>query len=184
MIKYLLIILFLTGVSYGQEIRYNKDGSVDLHFKTKEDWESHKKTIIFLNEDVKTKDSLITYYYKPFVAKQEQIINNRDTTLVYYKSLSEGRSSQIKMLEQKLMDFQPKPEPFFKWIGFYTGILTSYNVADSVINKETIVNALWNNLAVSGRGIVKVGDFMLTPSIIIPLKYKMSINLEIGYRCF
>lgn len=186
-IRYFLIAIltFITlSGTFSQEIKYNTDNSVDLHFKTTEDWERYKKKIIYMNYDLRECDSILNTVMRPGIAKAQEVIKAQDSLVKKYDLQIANCKEQVTMLQGELIDIQTKPKPVVEWIGFYVGMSTGYVFADSVIGKETIINNVWNNMGIFGRGYVRIKDFMLTGGLEIPFRSKPVINVGIGYRIF
>lgn len=184
-ILYIIVAIFLlTNFAKSQEIRYNKDGSVEVIFPTVAQWESYKKGVLFQAKDVETKDSLISEVYVPALVKAEQIIGAKDSALIYRnKEIVNLRDQNVSLLGE-IIDLQTVRKPSIEWLGFYVGSGTGYYFADSIISKETIINSLWNSVYLTGRAQIRIKDFMLTGQFDIPLKSKPGIKLDITYRPF
>lgn len=182
----LVIILLIASVYFAQaqEIRYNNDGSVDLHFKTVQEWEQYKKKIIFLNYDKKECDSLKSEVYLPTLGKFEKIRLMQDSVIKTNKETLKKCDEQNARLMGDLLDLQTKRPPAIEWVGFYAGMGTGYFFVDSVMNKATIVNAMWDNVYFTGKGMIKIDRLMLTGTAEIPIKGKAGIKVEAGWRLF
>ncbi|GEM_PF-4719397 len=163
-----------------QELRYNIDGSVDLHFPTTAEWEMHKQKILLQNKQLTVLDSAVNYSYKPTIIRQGLLID----TLGYQISTLK-RISRIDSLENSsLLNELGKSKPLFEFEGFYAGVRTGYIFGDSITTKESFINSLSNNLFLISRAFINVKDFKFIPSLEIPLntKVRTSFNIELLYH--
>jgi len=180
--KVYLIFVFIFTIStiFAQELRYNKDGSVDLHFKTTANWEMHKQKILLQDKQLTVLDSAVNYSYKPTITRQGLLID----TLGYQISALK-KITRIDSLENSsLLNELGKSKPLFEFEGFYAGVRTGYIFGDTITTKESFINSLSNNLFLISRAFINVKDFKFIPSLEIPLNTKLrtSFNIELLYH--
>ena len=182
---FLIVAVFLlTNFARSQEIKYNKDGSVDLHFPTVPQWEAYKRGVLFQSKDIETKDSLISEVYIPALGTADKTIQAIDSALTYRKKENEKIREQLISLQGEIIDLQTVRKPVIEWVGFYIGSGTGFHFTDSVISKETMLNTLWNSVYLISRAQLRIKDFMLTGQFDIPLKNKPALKIDLAYRIF
>lgn len=179
-----IYLVFAGTLLYSQDIIYNSNGTVNLQFKTVQDWEAYKQKIIFLYYDKQTNDSLISEVYKPVISKQSLIIQNSDSTIKLFKLLIDKDKDLISNLQAEIINISEKKtaKSNLTFEGFYTGIGTGYTFDSS----KTLTNNLMNNLFIAIKTEIKYKDFSFHPSLEIPFNnnQKTIIKLFVGYKLF
>lgn len=177
----ILISLLLTSISFAQELRYNKDGSVDLHFPTTAEWENHKQKILLQDKQLTVLDSAVNYSYKPTITRQGLLIDTLSYQITLLKKITRIDSLENSSL---LNELGKTSKPLFEFEGFYAGVRTGYLFGDTITTKESFVNSLSNNLFLISRAFINVKDFKFIPSLEIPLNTKLrtSFNIELLYH--
>jgi len=183
-LKICLLFLFITGIVSGQEIRYNADKSVDIHFTTVEAYERFKIKIINVFDEVAVKDSVIQYSLKPAIVDLQKKNKQADSSILYLnKRLESCEMQQNLFIEDVNANINKQTVTGFKWEGLSAGLRTGYLFSDSTFSKNSFVNSITDNISIFCRGAFRINKIIFSGFLDIPFakSRRTGVMFDVGY---
>ena len=175
-----LILLLISGLAFGQKIIYNADGTVDLKFATKQEWETFRDDYVKMDKDLNSYRYLYDTVYMKYKRETELTIIMQDSIINMLKRQVVRDSAQTEYFKGKA---EPQKKKWIEFDGLFAGLSTSYAFSDSV---SQFVSTLQRNMGLILKPVIKINDdLFLSPFIEIPFrKESSSFKFEIAYKPF
>lgn len=175
------VLILCAKLGQAQEIKYNTNGSVDLHFGTVGDWEKYRDKIVEKWIDEKVKDSLINAVYLPAIQVAKEQRRQCDSSVMYLKKRLESTEMQVDIMQNAMLESSmPKEEGLIEFARFYTGIKTGYIFGDNEINKELFFNSISNNIYINAQFLLSMKKFLIKTILDVPLTRQNKTGLWFG----
>jgi hypothetical protein len=174
--KFILLIIIISSIpliSYGQDINWKKVPP-----------EVRKNFFIALTKldscySIIQKDDSIITGLQMEVKKDDSVVIEKSNQM---KILQQEKAELIAELGAKII-LPPEIPKLFQWDGFYVGLNSYYNFADSSITSNSFLQKI--QYGIFGEANIKISNnFKISPELLIPFKEEVRVNIKLGYRIF